>query len=339
MTLQLKNIGMIKEASVKIDGLTVIAGENDTGKSTVGKALFFLMTFLLDINKVIDNNFTKNEEKRLLRLSKLIFDNQLNDKSSFALKTDLNFYEFYIKDNYIGHKDDFKIKIDKDDLKLPIMVETPLVWNLSKFFNQMANIQSQVGMFGDELSIDYPFLLKDLHFRLTVGINKKSYHIEDKICSLINGKFKKDELGNYYFERDNKKISLLNTATGIKYFGIFQVLSQNNYLNKDEILILDEPEVHLHPKWQLEMAKIIVELVKNGVKIVVNSHSPYMIEALKRYSDKENLQDKTNFYLAEDGYIHKIEESNSLTLEKIFEKLSEPFDIFEEMESERFQNG
>jgi len=39
MTLELKNIGMIKEANVKIDGLTVIAGENDTGKSTVGKRL------------------------------------------------------------------------------------------------------------------------------------------------------------------------------------------------------------------------------------------------------------------------------------------------------------
>ena len=32
MILELKNIGMIKEASVKLDGLTVIAGENDTGK-------------------------------------------------------------------------------------------------------------------------------------------------------------------------------------------------------------------------------------------------------------------------------------------------------------------
>jgi len=339
MELQLKNIGMIKEANVKIDGLTVIAGENDTGKSTLGKALYFLMTFLLDIDKVIDNNFTKNEEKRLLRLSKLIFDNQLSNKSSFALKIKSGVYQFGIEDNDITHEDDFEIKIDRDDCKLPIMVETPLVWNLSKFFNQMANIQSQVGMFGDELSIDYPFLLKDLHFRLMVGSSKESYHVEDEICSLINGKFKKDELGNYYFERENKKISLLNTATGIKYFGIFQVLSQNNYLNKDTILILDEPEVHLHPKWQLEMAKVIVELVKKGVKIVVNSHSPYMIEALKRYSEVKNIEDKTNFYLAEDGYIKQIENSNPLTLEKTFEKLSEPFDIFDEMDSKRLQNG
>jgi hypothetical protein len=31
---------MIKSADILVDGLTVIAGENDTGKSTVGKILF-----------------------------------------------------------------------------------------------------------------------------------------------------------------------------------------------------------------------------------------------------------------------------------------------------------
>jgi len=339
MELQLKNIGMITEANVKIDGLTVIAGENDTGKSTVGKALYFLMIFISDLHKFSNEKSAENEINRSLKLPKLIFDNQLSNQSSFALKTKTGFYQFGIKDNDIAHENDFEIKIDKSDLKLPIMVETPLVWNLSKFFNQMANIQSQAGMFGDELSIDYPFLLKDLHFRLMVGNqNKESYHVEDKICTLINGKFKKDELGNYYFEREDKKISLLNTATGIKYFGIFQILSQNNYLNQNTVLILDEPEVHLHPKWQLEMAKVIVKLVKHGVKVLVNSHSPYMIEALKRYSDKEEQEEKTNFYLAEDGYIKQINDSNSKTLEKIFEKLSEPFDVFEEMDSQSLGN-
>lgn len=40
MKLLLKNIGKIGEASVEIHGVTVIAGENNTGKSTVGRALF-----------------------------------------------------------------------------------------------------------------------------------------------------------------------------------------------------------------------------------------------------------------------------------------------------------
>ncbi|MBE9563561.1 MAG: AAA family ATPase, partial [Proteobacteria bacterium] len=42
LVLNIKNVGLIKEASIKINGLTVIAGENDTGKSTVGKSLFFI---------------------------------------------------------------------------------------------------------------------------------------------------------------------------------------------------------------------------------------------------------------------------------------------------------
>lgn len=43
MRLQLENIGMIRHADIKLDGLTVIAGENDTGKSTVGKLIFSLI--------------------------------------------------------------------------------------------------------------------------------------------------------------------------------------------------------------------------------------------------------------------------------------------------------
>ena len=43
MKIELKNVGMLKEAIVKLDGLTVIAGENDTGKSTVGKIIFCII--------------------------------------------------------------------------------------------------------------------------------------------------------------------------------------------------------------------------------------------------------------------------------------------------------
>jgi predicted ATP-dependent endonuclease of OLD family len=40
MKLQLENIGIIKNATIKFNGLTVIAGENDMGKTTVAKVLF-----------------------------------------------------------------------------------------------------------------------------------------------------------------------------------------------------------------------------------------------------------------------------------------------------------
>ncbi len=48
----------------------------------------------------------------------------------------------------------------------------------------------------------------------------------------MGGEFKKDEMGRYYFDKQGQRIELVNTATGIKYFGIFQILSQNNWLNQ-----------------------------------------------------------------------------------------------------------
>ena len=42
MKLKIQNFAKIKEANIVIDGITVIAGENNTGKSTVGKILFSL---------------------------------------------------------------------------------------------------------------------------------------------------------------------------------------------------------------------------------------------------------------------------------------------------------
>jgi AAA15 family ATPase/GTPase len=40
MFLNIKGIGKISDSQIKMDGITVIAGENNTGKSTFGKALF-----------------------------------------------------------------------------------------------------------------------------------------------------------------------------------------------------------------------------------------------------------------------------------------------------------
>ena len=95
-------------------------------------------------------------------------------------------------------------------------------------------------------------------------------------------------------------------------------------------MIVDEPEVHLHPKWQLKYAEFIVELSKSGVKIVVNSHSPYMIQALIKYARDKGIVDKSNFYLTKkiDDYstINNVNEE----LNKIFELLAEPMnEVFE----------
>jgi predicted ATP-dependent endonuclease of OLD family len=333
MELQLKNIGMIKEANVKLDGLTVIAGENDTGKSTVGKALFMFLNSFQYIHQLIHDllNLEENKEQKSLlekslekysyekrNLPKLIFQSNIRN-AKFLLKYDKYQVSFYVNEyNQIDINQEESVLDKKTKVIDSLIIETPLVWNFTDFFRDIAQVESQMN-----IKLDYPYLMKDLNFKLHIKNDFTGINIRKRVIALMGGEFKKDEMGRYYFDKKGQRIELVNTATGIKYFGIFQILSQNNYLTDRMILILDEPEVHLHPKWQLEMAKIIVELVEKGVKIIVNSHSPYMIDALKYYSDE--LKVKTNFYLAEKNK-NEISTISDVTMDisPIFEKLTEP---------------
>ena len=58
MELYVKNIGKVAEAFVEIKGISVIAGENDTGKSTVGRALYSVFNSFYEIEKQIKEERT-----------------------------------------------------------------------------------------------------------------------------------------------------------------------------------------------------------------------------------------------------------------------------------------
>ena len=62
MRLEIRNIGKVRHADIAIDGITVIAGENNTGKSTVGKVLFSVFNALSDIDQKISEERLKEIE-------------------------------------------------------------------------------------------------------------------------------------------------------------------------------------------------------------------------------------------------------------------------------------
>ena len=98
---------------------------------------------------------------------------------------------------------------------------------------------------------------------------------------------------------DNLNIKLEDTATGMKTFAYIQKLIENGFLNERTLLLIDEPEAHLHPKWIFEFAHLLVLLNKElGVKVMVASHNPDMVAAIQKVSQVEGLIDNTHFYQA-----------------------------------------
>lgn len=53
MKLKIRDFAKLSQADILIDGITVIAGENNTGKSTIGKILFSLFNTISGIDEKI----------------------------------------------------------------------------------------------------------------------------------------------------------------------------------------------------------------------------------------------------------------------------------------------
>lgn len=111
-----------------------------------------------------------------------------------------------------------------------------------------------------------------------------------------------DELSESFTFRlkNGVELDLGDIATGMKTFAMLDRLVKNGSINKKTLLILDEPEAHLHPQWVVEFGRFLTLINKHiGAKVFVATHSPDMVQALRYIPNKEGTGENVNFYLAE----------------------------------------
>lgn len=121
--------------------------------------------------------------------------------------------------------------------------------------------------------------------------------ISTRINNAFDGEITYDsEKYDFLLTRENYTVSSSNVASGVKSLGILDMLLKGGHAESNQLLILDEPEVNLHPKWQVLYCELICDLVYSGVDVIITTHSPYVIDALKHYADKKRIEN--SFYLA-----------------------------------------
>ncbi len=119
------------------------------------------------------------------------------------------------------------------------------------------------------------------------------------INKIVPGEFSETPDG-YFYVKDGTSLSVKNLATGSKMFFIIKKLLINGLIDERTMLILDEPESHLHPEWINKFAEILILIVKNiRVNVLLTTHSPNLLLALDVYSRKEKISNEAHFYLAE----------------------------------------
>ena len=410
MQISLKNISKIKEADIKINGITIIAGENNTGKSSVGKALWAIFNSFYNIDKELENErenlidfklanyFKENAEistqtfwalkytltkklilesnKTLENIREIIFNeiknleniknesvNEIVTEIYEILSLDENFIlkihfqdillsEFNGQVNNLYNQDEgiIEINIEKQTIKATCKAQkVEDIKNNSK--NEKLNLSTKA------IYIDDPYVLDNLSSlnfeRNTHKRDLKSLLIEKKEKSIIENALMEKQLekinqkleeifkGELIFNFNEKKVKLKNShedmdmrnlSTGVKTFAILKNLIINGALEKKGTIILDEPEIHLHPEWQLIFAEIIVLLQKElDLHILLATHSPYFLRAIQVYASKYEVANKCKYYLAENFENSSTIKDVSEEIELIFQKLAKPLQKLEDL--------
>ena len=117
----------------------------------------------------------------------------------------------------------------------------------------------------------------------------------------------------------------------MKTFYLIKRLIDNGSIVQNTTLILDEPEVHLHPDWQVSLAEVIVLLQKEmGLHILINTHSPYFLRAIEVYSQKYEIDSCVKYYLSyNEEDVSKMKDV-TLDISKIYKVLSKPLQRIED---------
>ena len=67
------------------------------------------------------------------------------------------------------------------------------------------------------------------------------------------------------------------------------VLYLRHLIERDNVLIIEEPESHLHPGMQVELTRQLAKLVDAGIRIIVTTHSEWLLEELANLVKRSEL--------------------------------------------------
>ena len=88
--------------------------------------------------------------------------------------------------------------------------------------------------------------------------------------------------------KDGPEVPLTDVGFGVSQ--VLPVLILCYYAPEGSILILEQPEAHLHPKVQSELADVLIDVVKNrNVQIILESHSAHLLHRLQRRIAEEQI--------------------------------------------------
>ena len=297
--VHIKNIKGIKDLELsfkkddKILDLIVLAGINGSGKTTILEAIkdFFYNTNvnysnLEKSNVNLDIFFEDFEKNKIEEAEKSSIDNYEHKLQDFF--SALQSYNFYRKNsndyyqNQIAKRFDIPPKIIYGPAENKFEEIQTYSTTLSKEYEFINTINSNVIR-------DIPsYIATRRNYLATIEEDLTMKEITNKVVNEINDIFNILELDVKLkgFSKDEKTMPIFENSAG-EEFDINDLSSGEKQLflrtlsikmlePKNSIILIDEPELSLHPKWQQRIVEVYKKIGENN-QIIVATHSPHIL--------------------------------------------------------------
>jgi predicted ATP-binding protein involved in virulence len=245
----------------------VIIGENGTGKTTLLKSVFEFMN-------ADERDLNRENSVGLIKNSGGILELDISDSEYAKLQT-----RFMFGDND-GSKLDFKVAYMPAEISFESLKKVDNTFKLSDSFLNTINEKITENISS--------FIATKINKEIFKNRNKVIGQVIDSVCNDINSIFNsmnidikliglsEDEETKPLFQNSlGKEFKINDLSSGEKQLFI-RALSLKSLNINNSIILIDEPELSLHPEWQSKIIKLYENIGENN-QLIIATHSPHVI--------------------------------------------------------------
>ena len=296
--VHIKNVKGIKDLELsfkkdnKILDLIVLAGVNGSGKTTILEAIkHFFNNANVNYSNLEKSNvnlaiFFEDFEKNNIEEAEKSSDNFKHALWDFF--SSLQSYDYYRKNNNDYYKNQIAKRFDIPPKIIYVPAENKFE-EIQTYSTTLSKEYEFINTINSNVIRDIPsYIATRRNYLATIEEDLTMKEVTNKVVNEINGIFDILELDVKLkgFSKDEKTMPIFENSAG-EEFDINDLSSGEKQLflrtlsikmlePKNSIILIDEPELSLHPKWQQRIIEVYKKIGENN-QIIVATHSPHIL--------------------------------------------------------------
>lgn len=274
----------------------VFIGENGTGKTTILREIYNLMD-LENMQNSGNKIFLELEENEKAILKK----DPLEKNNNIIMEEDILYDCIDIKKEVYDFEDIEKDKYKSKVIYLPTEVNFNSLKSVDRTFRYKYKFRNEIN---ENLISDLPSAIANkIYVEMIMNEDLPARESKEKVCKEVNSVFESMDLDIEFvgLSKDENTVPIFRNIEG-KEFDINGLSSGEKqlflralslkFLNvNNSIILIDEPEISLHPRWQRKIVNVYENIGKNN-QIIIATHSPHIIGNVKKEQLRVLKKDK-----------------------------------------------